>query len=177
MTIMKTYFAIAIFAIVFATGGNATAGEQYVDKTGFAVSGYDVVSYFSLGNVSALQSRPQPLAGKKSITAEYNGATWSFATEANKAAFLANPGKYAPQYDGHCVYGVAQGAKVPSNPYLWSIIDDRLYLNITKWIDLKFKWDVDGNLAKAKANWSKLEPKPANRDKVPDFDTSQAPAG
>ena len=38
--------AAAATALTFA--GQAFAGDQYVDETGFAVSGYDVVAYFNL---------------------------------------------------------------------------------------------------------------------------------
>lgn len=163
-------------ALAFLTGlsGLAAAGDQYVDKTGFAVSGYDVVSYFALPQSGIGQPQPSPLPGRAAITAMYNGATFAFATEANRAAFLANPAAYVPQYDGHCAYGVVKGGKVPGNPTLWRIVDGKLYLNITKNVVSFWEKDIPGNLTTAEKNWVRLDPAPASADRIPDF-TSAAP--
>lgn len=169
-------FKMTTLAFAFATtlAGGAFAGEQYLDATGFAVSGYDVVSYFDLPQAAVGQSQPVPLAGQANITAEYNGATFAFATEANRDRFLADPAAFAPQYDGHCAYGVAKGGKVPGNPTLWRIVDGKLYLNITKTVVGFWESDIPGNLQQSEANWVKLEPKAASGDKIPSF-TSTAP--
>ncbi|MGO4908495.1 YHS domain-containing (seleno)protein [Pseudorhodobacter sp. W20_MBD10_FR17] len=152
--------------------GTAFAGEQYVDKTGFAVSGYDVVSYFDLPQSQIGQPQQSPLAGKSSITTDYNGAKFAFANEANRDRFLANPAEFAPQYDGHCAYGVAQGGKVPGNPTLWRIVDNKLYLNITKNVVGFWEADIPGNLTEANGKWGDLEPKEASHAKIPDFSSS-----
>jgi YHS domain-containing protein len=152
----------------------ALAGPQYVDGTGFAASGYDVVSYFGLTQAPVGQSQPAPLPGKTSITAEYNGATFAFATEANRDTFLADPARYAPQFDGHCAYGVAKGGKVPGNPTLWRIVDGKLYLNITKNVVGFWEEDIPGNITLAGGNWPTLEPADASSKAVPEF-TPAAP--
>jgi len=154
---------INTLALAFAAGlvSSAFAGDQYVDKTGFAVSGYDVVSYFDLPQSKIGPPQQSPLPGSAAITAEYNGATFAFATEANRDKFLASPEAFVPQYDGHCAYGVAKGGKVPGNPTLWRIVDGKLYLNITKNVVGFWEEDIPGNLSKAGTNWSGLEPQPA----------------
>jgi YHS domain-containing protein len=169
-------FKMTALAIAFVVGtiGAAFAGEQYVDKTGFAVSGYDVVSYFDLPQSKIGQPQKSPLPGKAEITADYNGATFAFATEANRDRFLANPEAFVPQYDGHCAYGVAQGGKVPGNPTLWRIVDGKLYLNITKNVVGFWEEDIPGNLKKSTKNWSGLESSAASHDKIPNF-SSKAP--
>lgn len=169
-------FKMTALALAFtaALAGGALAGEQYVDKTGFAVSGYDVVSYFQLPQSEVGQPQKSPLAGSAAITAEYNGATFAFANQANRDAFLANPAAYVPQYDGHCAYGVAQGGKVPGNPTLWRIVDGKLYLNITKNVVGFWEEDISGNLKKSEKNWGGLESAAASHDKIPNF-TSSAP--
>ncbi len=164
--------AAAASALTFAT--SAFAGDQYIDGTGFAVSGYDVVAYFGLDQSPVGQSQPAGVPGKAAITAEYNGATFAFSTEENRDLFVADPAKYAPQYDGHCAYGVAQGGKVPANPNLWRIIDDKLYLNITKNVVGFWEEDIPGNLSKSTTNWVSLDPQPASDRPVPQF-TSSAP--
>ena len=151
---------------------SALAGEQYVDATGFANSGYDVVAYFGLEQAPVGSRQPPAVPGRADITAEYNGATFAFATEANRDRFLADPAKYAPAYDGHCAYGVAVGGKVPGNPNLWRIVDGTLYLNITETVVGFWEEDISGNLTKSETNWSGLDPKPAATDPIPQFEPS-----
>jgi len=166
--------AIAAAASALTLATSAFAGDQYIDQTGFAVSGYDVVAYFSLDSNPVGQSQTAGVPGKASITAEYNGATFSFATEANRDAFVADPAKYAPQYDGHCAYGVSKGGKVPGNPNLWRIVDDRLYLNITDVVVGFWEEDIPGNISKSENNWVSIDGEPASTRKIPKF-TSAAP--
>jgi YHS domain-containing protein len=149
-------------ALSLAAATFAQAGEQYVDETGFAVSGYDPVAFFELKQSDPGTKQPPAVPGKASITAEYNGAKWAFSSEENKEKFLADPAKYAPQYDGHCAYGIAQGGKVPANPNLWRIVDGKLYLNITPTVVGFFEKDISGNLSKAEKNWKSAEAKPAS---------------
>jgi len=164
--------AAAATALTFAS--QAFAGDQYVDETGFAASGYDVVAYFDLPQNPVGQSQPEGVPGNAAITAEYNGATFAFSSEANKAAFEADPAKYAPQYDGHCAYGVSKGGKVPGNPNLWRIVDGKLYLNITKNVVGFWEEDIPGNLDLSENNWVSIEPKPGSTATIPQF-TSTAP--
>ena len=144
-------------AIGVGLAGAALAGPQYVDETGFAASGYDVVAYHSLEQAPVGQPQPGAVPGRAEITAEWNGATWAFATEENRDRFLADPAKYAPQYDGHCAYGVAKGGKVPANPNLWRIVDGKLYLNITPNVVGFWEEDIPGNIETAETNWTGLE--------------------
>jgi YHS domain-containing protein len=169
----KSLGLVTALSILLAT--SALAGEQYVDGTDFAVSGYDVVAYFDLPQ-SAVGSQSAPaVPGLASITADYNGATFAFSTEANRDRFLANPAAFAPQFDGHCAYGVAQGGKVPANPNLWRIVDGKLYLNITENVQGFWEDDVSGNIRTADGNWSgNLEGARASHDRIPQF-SSAAP--
>lgn len=169
-------FKTATLALAFTAGmiGTAFAGDQYIDGTGFAVSGYDVVSYFDLPQSKIGIAQTTPLPGNAAITAEHNGARFAFATQANLDRFLANPVAYVPQYDGHCAYGVAKGGKVPGNPTLWRIVDDKLYLNITKVVVGFWEEDIPGNLVKSEENWIGLEPQAASSAPIRDF-TSTAP--
>ena len=153
--------------------GAAFAGEQYVDKTGFAVSGYDVVAYHGLTQSPVGTAQPEAVPGRADITAEWNGAVFAFATEANRDTFLADPAAYAPQYDGHCAFGVSKGGKVPGNPNLWRIIDGKLYLNINREVVGFWEADIPGNLSLAEGNWPGIEGAAASDKAVPDF----TPAG
>lgn len=166
--------AIAAAATAVTLAGAAHAGDQYVDETGFAVSGYDVVAYFDLPQSAVGTPQAEAVPGKASITAEHNGATFAFASEENRARFLADPARYAPQYDGHCAYGVSKGGKVPGNPNLWRIVDDKLYLNITTTVVGFWEEDIPGNINLAEGNWASIEPNPGSESTIPKF-TSSAP--
>ena len=165
----------ATLAFTAGFSGPAAAGEQFVDSSGYAVSGYDVVAYRGLAQSEIGQSQPAAVPGKAAITAEYNGAVFAFSSEENRAEFVANPAYYAPQYDGHCAYGVSRGGKVPGNPHLWRIVDDKLYLNITENVAGFWQQDIPGNISLAETNWSGIEPDPASDNPIPNF-TSPAPA-
>lgn len=175
---MKKLNGLLLAAGIWAgASGVALAGEQYLDGTGYAVSGYDVVAYFSLEQVPVGEKQPAPVPGRSDITAEYNGATWAFASAENRDTFLADPEAYVPAYDGHCAYGVSQGGKVPANPYLWRIVDGQLYLNITEQIVEFWEADIPGLIDTAQTAWPGMEPKPAAGNAVPKLDTALAPQG
>ena len=144
-------------ALGLAMAGHAWAGPQYVDETGFAVSGYDPVAFFDLDQAPLGESQPSAVPGRADITAEWNGAMWAFASEANRDRFLDDPEAFAPAYDGHCAYGVAKGGKVPANPNLWSIEAGTLYLNLSPNVQTMWFDDLEDNVVAAEANWPKLE--------------------
>ena len=170
MTRFALTLAAAVTALTFAT--QAFAGDQYVDETGFAASGYDVVAYFDLVQNPLGQPKTPAVPGKVAITAEYNGATFAFSSAENRAAFVADPAKYAPQYDGHCAFGVSKGGKVPGNPNLWRIVDGKLYLNITKNVVGLWEADIPGNIELAEKNWASIEPAPGSDRTIPQFSSS-----
>jgi YHS domain-containing protein len=157
--LLASAFAIAASLSPLAS---AQAGDQYVDESGFAMSGYDPVAYFDLKQAPVGQKQPEAVPGKANITAEYNGATWAFASEDHRETFLADPAKYAPAYDGHCAFGISKGGKVPGNPNLWRIVDGKLYLNITPAVVGFWESDIPGNLTKAEGNWTAKEAAPAS---------------
>lgn len=111
---------------------------------GVAVGGYDTVAYFT---------DQKPVKGKPAIAAEHDGVTWWFATEANKALFVANPARYAPQYGGYCAWAVASGYTADGDPEAWSVANDKLYLNYNKAVRFAWARDIPGNVKKGDANW------------------------
>ena len=68
------------------------------------------------------------MPGNPKIKADYNGVTYRFASEANKAAFLANPKHYEPQYAGYCASGAPYALKAVIGADTFAIVDDKLYL-------------------------------------------------
>ena len=138
--------AVALAAATLLIAAPASAGEPavYQDGAGVAVNGTDVVAYFT-------ESRA--VAGSPEFTAEHDGATWRFASAANRDAFAADPARYAPAYGGYCAYAVSYGKTAPVDPEAWRIVDDRLYLNYSKGVQAKWAEDIPGFIEKADANW------------------------
>jgi len=160
---------LVAFAALAISATSVFAGEQYVDETGYAVSGYDVVAYFDLEQNAIGTPQTAAVPGVIAITAQYNGATWAFASEENRARFQENPAAFAPQYDGHCAYGVSRGGKVPGNPNLWRIVDGKLYVNITPVVVGFFEEDIPGNISLAEGNWPGIEPNAASGATIPQW--------
>lgn len=175
MPLRTTALAIAFIA---GSAFSAFAGEQYVDSSGYAASGYDVVAYFDLEQNDVGSQQPEAVRGKKAFTTDHNGAKWAFSSAENRDKFLADPAKYSPQFDGHCAYGVAQGGKVPGNPHLWRVIDGKLYLNITKNVVSFWEEDIPGNISTGTGNWKKgLESKAPSGSEIPQYDGPIGPTG
>jgi hypothetical protein len=138
---------LLLFLLLFAAP--ALAGPVN-EKGGIAIKGYDPVAYF-------IESKP--VKGSPEHEHAWNGATWRFASAANRDAFAAEPERYAPKYGGFCAYGVAGGYKVDIDPAAWSVVDDRLYLNYSLPVRRDWLQDTKGYIAKAEANWPGLAPK------------------
>lgn len=170
-----TLAALIVGGIVALTSVPALAGPQYVDGSGYALSGYDVVTYFDKEQSTVGQPQPAPTPGKANITVEWNGATWAFASDENRERFLANPAAFAPAFDGHCAFGVAKGGKVPGDPQYWRIVDGKLYLNLQKSVQQMWLEDISGNIALARENWPDLEAQPASDRPVPELAAGSAP--
>ncbi|GAB4373198.1 MAG: hypothetical protein Kow00114_35090 [Kiloniellaceae bacterium] len=131
-------------AVVPALTDVAAAAQEVNVVDGYAVHGYDVVAYFTEG---------KPVPGNDRFTAEYDGATYRFASAAHRDAFAAAPARYAPQYGGFCAFGTAMGRKFDGDPTAWAIVDDKLYLNLNADVQSKWKQNVPGFLKGANNNW------------------------
>ena len=140
--------ASAVALAIPAPAFSMNIPELNLSRTGLALRGVDPVSYFTVG---------KPVKGQKSITAELRGGTYWFSSEENKALFLKNPDAYLPAYGGYCAYGTAVKTKVDGDPYIWHIIDDQLYLNITKPVDRVWRKNIPGYIRDANKNWTWLE--------------------
>jgi YHS domain-containing protein len=140
------------FAIALALAPLAMATPALADKAPIwmafgshvAIRGYDPVAYFTLG-------RPTP--GSSAFKATYQGAEFHFATAANRATFLANPARYAPQYGGYCAWAVSQGYTAGIDPSAWAIVDGKLYLNYNRSIQNRWQADRTNHIASANRNW------------------------
>ena len=125
----------------------AEPNRRWFAETGVAIRGTDPVAYFREGRA---------VAGRAEVSHAWQGATWRFATEANRDAFAADPARYAPAYGGFCAWAVAEGYTAPIDPAAWRIVEGRLYLNYSRSIQRRWERDIPGNIARADANWPRL---------------------
>jgi YHS domain-containing protein len=117
---------------------------------GKAIHGYDPVAFFT---------ESKPVKGDTSIAINWQGATWLFASVANRDKFLQQPEAYAPQYGGYCAYGVSDGHKAPTQIDTWSIVEDKLYFNYSQRVKQLWSKEIPGHIKKANTNWQGMKDK------------------
>jgi len=127
---------------------DSATGKLNVDSQGVILKGCDVVAYFKEG---------KPVKGSSAIATTYRGATYLFASAANKAEFEKDPAKYVPQYGGFCAYGVANGMPTGiSDPDAFVVYNGTLYVCGNQASLKSFKSNIDSNIDKADTNWRQL---------------------
>ena len=135
-------FLALAWAPVLASGHNNTITDG--DDQKLMLRGKDPVSYFQ---------GAQPVDGRRDLKAEHDGATYRFASEENRRLFLADPGKYAPMYGGHCSNGMAY-AIGGSHGETHRIIDGKLYLFGGERSRAYFEMDLATNKKRADHYWA-----------------------
>jgi YHS domain-containing protein len=128
--------------------GSETANVN-VDSKGVILRGYDAVAFFK---------QRKPVKGNPGIESTYQGATYLFASTADKADFDKDPAKYAPQYGGFCAYGVVNGilSDIECNPDAFAVYKGKLYLCGNQAALRGFRSNIDSNIEKADTNWRQL---------------------
>jgi len=129
-------FALALWAV-------APAHAQATAEPAPALQGMDVVSYFHAAG---------PVKGQPAFSHDFDGARYLFASAQNKAAFVAAPDRYLPQFSGLCATGISLGKDVKGDPSTWKIVDGKLYLYHSG--PVRAKGDADpATIARAHQNW------------------------
>ena len=142
---MKTLTKLA--ALLFTVIMTSCSSTDH-QAGGPALNGYCSVCYFTANKA---------VKGSEKYSSKYEGETYLFDTQQSKALFDSNPGKYVPQYDGYCAYGVSFGKKIEVDPTVFAIVDDKLYLNKNRVIGKSFNKDQKGYIAKADSQWPKIQ--------------------
>ncbi len=138
----------AVAACALLPMSAAMAVDEHFIKDGAAIGGLDTVAYHTMG---------KPTQGSSQFTAEYQGATWHFASAANRDLFAASPAKYAPAYGGWCAAGASKGKKVATKPEYFAVVDGQLYLNSTEGAHKTlFLGDTPGTIRKGESNWKSI---------------------
>jgi len=144
----RLFLMIALgFASPLAAGSAGTAYS--VDGDGVAIGGYDPVAY---------HSEHKAVAGDPTITADWSGAKWRFASDASRQAFLADPERYAPVFGGWCAMGMSAGQVVESDPVnAWSLYEGRLYLNVNADVAERWRRSAGRLVPRAEGHWPDSE--------------------
>ena len=154
--------ALRLFSVFMLMLGLGFAGVGHAeDKTQLSVNsdnvfidGYDVVAYFTTY---------KPTRGTPYHAVKYRGAKFYFSSEENMNAFMAEPEKYMPKYNGFCAYAVANGKNnVKSNPESFKLYNGALILFFDDLYEGKrfntiIPWNADeaSLFGKAEAHWEK----------------------
>ncbi len=118
--IFRSHLSLAFASLILVLSLNVRADHNvHQDSQGEVIFGYDTVAYFTMG---------KPVKGSKDISVEWLGGKWLFANEKHRKLFLADQGKYIPQYGGYCSVGTIFGSHSNADPKAWRIVDGKLYL-------------------------------------------------
>ena len=151
--------ALAVVAGLLSSSGASAADPVFVEATTdgqrAAIRGYDPVAYHLIG---------APVLGSAEFTYEWRGATWRFASAANRALFAEDPARYAPQYGGYCAFGTSRGYKVSTQPDQWAIEGGKLYPHYNAGVSTTWNKDRAFYIGKADANWTTLAEEPYESD-------------
>jgi YHS domain-containing protein len=142
----KLFFSILIAGLVLPVFAQ-TKCLVNLDSSGVAIQGYDPVGFFT---------DHKPVKGDPKFVSKRDGAIYFFASKEHKQIFNADPAKYEPVYGGYCAYGVSRGKLVEIDVNAFQIVKGKLLMQYSAGIRDDFNQDVNGNLAKAAANWPKL---------------------
>lgn len=115
--------------------------------TGVGIYGMDPVSYFT---------EPEPLQGRADFEYIWNNVPWHFTTAANRDIFRSAPEIYAPQFGGHGAMGIARGYVSDSNPAMYAVFKQRLYLFYSAASREAFMLSPDEAAIAAEAKWVEL---------------------
>ena len=134
--------SLAFIALVLFTGLPAHA--QGTAEPAVALQGMDVVSYFKEGG---------PVKGQAALGHDFDGARYQFSSAQNRAAFVADPDRYLPQFSGLCTTGLSKGFKGQADPGAWKIEGGELYL-FRSLKDMPADGHESETIARANENWA-----------------------
>jgi hypothetical protein len=124
---------------------SARVGALNTTEEGVAISGYDTVAYFTEGH---------PMKGSAEFKHACQDAQWHFPNEAHRDIFADDPERFAPEFGGFCATGMTYGAVAKADPEVWTIVDDKLYLNFDDYAHEIFHDNVARNIASAERKWA-----------------------
>lgn len=113
----------------------------------WALGGMDAVAY---------QADGQAREGRSDLVTEWQGLSWHFASERNRALFEANPRAFVPAFDGYCVVSLSEGRIEPGDPRAFVVHDGQLYLMRSLAAREQFLAGATAAIALAQRNYGRL---------------------
>ena len=126
------------------------ASIAQADEPRLSISGYDPVAYFTDGKA---------VQGKAEFEHVWHRARWRFASAEHRDLFVAEPRRYAPQYDGYCALGASLDAtahKDTVDPEAWAIVDGKLYLVHSSYWLQKWREQAKAYIKRGDADWKTI---------------------
>src|SRR2546429_5776631 len=142
-TSLRRAFCALLFVLLAGCGTVKNTVSDGADGN-VILRGIDAVAYFTEG---------KPVPGDPAIKTEYNGATYRFASEANRAMFLKNPAHYEPAYTGFCSAGAPYALKAAIGANVFMVYNDRLYLFGSERSKRGWLLDTKNNIALGEKYW------------------------
>ena len=139
--------ALALAPVAAVAERRSLAHTIYYQDLGYAIGGYDPVSFFR---------HDEPLQGQTTYAVMWKGVTWLFSSAEHQAIFEANPRAYAPQFGGYCAYGVSVGKLVSGDPHAFEIRDGALFMLHSPEVQLRWNGARQERLNAAQANWPEI---------------------
>jgi len=138
--------ALTLTALPSARVDALVTGELVVadQLVGIALYGFDPVSYFIDGGARV---------GSESFELSFDRLTWRFRSEANRAAFRAEPDAFVPRFGGYDPVALIRNAPVAGHPAIFAVHDGRLYLFHRPENRAAFVADPAGSVEAARTAW------------------------
>jgi hypothetical protein len=142
--IRSVRYVVLTAAVLWISGFATVFAGDYFERDGLAIDGYDPVAYVT---------DQKPVKGSPEVQFVHRGSTFQFASDAHRQVFIADPGRFAPQYGGYCAYGMAKGYKAKIDPAAFTVVDGKLFLNYNDAVRAQWLSDIPGYIRRADANW------------------------
>jgi len=115
------------------------------DDRALMLRGNDPVAYFT---------EKRAVKGSPAIKAERDGATYRFASTANRDLFLKDPAHYEPAYAGFCASGAPYALKANIGADVFMVYGDRLYLFGSERSRMNWAMDAAENVKAGDRYWA-----------------------
>jgi len=123
----------------------AMADERFAKPM---IGGYCPVAY---------QLSAQEVKGDEKFKQTIRAEVYHLSSAEAKAAFIKEPDKFIPRYDGLCAEGVARGKRYAGDPKVFAVEDGRTYLFYDATAKKTFDADPAEIIKKADATWPELK--------------------
>ena len=149
---MSMFAGVAVLGAAFvacgagmpANGAAPSGTNPIYERDGVALGGYDPVAYFV---------DREAVAGSPMYQVNWKGAIWRFSSVEHAQLFEEEPERFAPQYGGYSLYGMSRGKAYGTDPRVFDIIDDKLYLSRNEAVREIWQRNPTGYIETADTRW------------------------